>query len=516
MARRQARNLYREVVREATSAGRSITADGSGRNFADRVGLHDLQTYSNISEACGVDNEGHALSECWGAESNMRVRENAYNPDREYGIPVRKRCELKLEDYSIRDLFENLVVTRSTGEPVGRSFVEHYMNPSNGGSNRLHESGIDAVDYSLFYGITGQLLISQILGSFIREENVITNLCGTYQTVMMDGERIPGVGLPVDPDNDNIEDITLLKESEPVRYVGFGEEYIELPSTDMHALAIGITRKNLYGDRTGLILERARYVGELLSLRKEKRGIGALIGGSKPSLYFKEKRAGNKAITTLDPYQYATDTSSNTQFSYASGTLAQAAGPNQAYYNDIPDNPLNDYTAFRTADQYFSKVVDPNTGEPVVVGRPFVILPYTRKWDLIQIVQAMNIYKLTQGTGGSTFGAGNIMSQTPTAALGAMMSEQFATSRQLRKQLISQLGVSESNADWIWFNGDFREALRYSQNWPLTVVQAPPNSTPEFSQDIVAQFKASERGQWAWWNPRVVQRHNYRNEASGE
>jgi hypothetical protein len=95
------------------------------------------------------------------------------------------------------------------------------------------------------------------------------------------------------------------------------------------------------------------------------------------------------------------------------------------------------------------------------------------------------------------------------------MSQQFATSRQLRAQLIAQLGVSEANADWIWFNGDFSDAVRYIENWPLTVVQAPPQSEADFSQGIPVRFKATERGQASIWNPRVVQRHNYQSEASG-
>ena len=37
-------------------------------------------------------------------------------------------------------------------------------------------------------------------------------------------------------------------------------------------------------------------------------------------------------------------------------------------------------------------------------------------------------------------------------------------------------------------------AFAYMENWPITVVQAPANSEAEFNQDIVARFKASERG----------------------
>ena len=51
---------------------------------------------------------------------------------------------------------------------------------------------------------------------------------------------------------------------------------------------------------------------------------------------------------------------------------------------------------------------------------------------------------------------------------------------------------------------DFRRALAYMENWPITVTQSPANSDAEFNQDIVVRFKASERGATAVINPRYV------------
>ena len=42
------------------------------------------------------------------------------------------------------------------------------------------------------------------------------------------------------------------------------------------------------------------------------------------------------------------------------------------------------------------------------------------------------------------------------------------------------------------------------ENWPITVTQAPRNSEAEFESDIVARFKAIERGAAAVMNPRYV------------
>jgi len=504
MARYQARKLYRDLMAETRDTGFPI------RNEED---LKNTRTFAAIREACGIERDGRPMRECWGADLEHRTLKEGWekNTD-ELTIPVRRRTETDLADWSIRDLWENLVISRN-GDPVGREGVRYFCDPDDPqAGKRMYEAAVGgAVDSSLFYGITGQLLIASILKSFIRESNVITNLCGTYPTNMTHGERIPGMGLPADPDSNHVEDVTLVPENGEIKYVGFSEEYIELPDTQYRALGIGVTRKAVYEDRTGLILQRAADVGTILGLRKEKRLIGAVIGGTINPVRFREKRAFDNECITLDMYQQASAGSGTYQLAYTYSTRPYP------WVNDIPSNPLDDWKAFRTADQYFSKIVDPNTGEPIEIGRPFVLLPYTRRWDLIQIAQALNIFKLTQGVGQSgAWSPGNVLTQTPTSALAGLMAQQFATSRQLRKQLIEQLSVSEADADHVWFNGDFGEAVKYSENWPLQVVQAPPMSEAEFSRDIIARFKAFERGQAAIWNPRMVQRHNYLSCSSGQ
>ena len=67
------------------------------------------------------------------------------------------------------------------------------------------------------------------------------------------------------------------------------------------------------------------------------------------------------------------------------------------------------------------------------------------------------------------------------------------------RQLAARLGTDTS-----WFLGNPRKAFAYMENWPLTVSTAPPNSAAEFERDIVAQFKASERGATATIEPRYM------------
>ncbi|MBQ6827616.1 MAG: hypothetical protein IJO46_06335, partial [Thermoguttaceae bacterium] len=55
-----------------------------------------------------------------------------------------------------------------------------------------------------------------------------------------------------------------------------------------------------------------------------------------------------------------------------------------------------------------------------------------------------------------------------------------------------------------WFYGDFKKAFAYMENWPITVSVSSAGSEADFSQDVVARFKASERGTPAVLNPRCV------------
>jgi len=185
------------------------------------------------------------------------------------------------------------------------------------------------------------------------------------------------------------------------------------------------------------------------------------------------------------------------------------------FVNDVPNNPLVDYTSIRTCDQYFSNIVDPNRGRPIVVGKPFVLAPHTKRMDIMQVLYAENIWKNTQQAwGGTTVGALNTVSPNVVSMIG-LTSDQFLTSRLLKAELQTQLSLTSHQADYVWFYGDISAAFRYVQNWPVSVVQAPVNSEAEFNQDVVMRWKASKRGTVAIYEPRQWLRNNYRSLSSG-
>jgi hypothetical protein len=375
--------------------------------------------------------------------------------------------------FSLRDLAANTIFSRD-GEAVGHGFVQEYFDPACG---RALQEAMGAVDASAFAGITGQLLINRVLAAFTAEEFIVSRLIPTMPT-SLNGERIPGVALPRDPGEDFVE----AEEMDPLHYVGFSEEYVETPPTVKRQLGIAITKEAIFFDRTGLVLDRASYVGTLLGLRKEKNLLGVLMGAVNT---FKEKRTGDSAAVSLKTYYAADD--------------------NGRWINHLDGNPLADWTNINAAEQAFAQILDPNTGEPIILpSKRILIAPQIQFLALNQLVLANQVWKLTQGglnpstgqTGVNTLGPNPLQSLDIT----------IATSRQLYQQLQVQMGLSAATAGGYWFYGD-PAAFAYMENWPITVVQAPTNSEAEFTQDIVVRFKASERGTAAVMEPRRIQRN---------
>lgn len=353
--------------------------------------------------------------------------------------------QLKPDDFSIRDLAEGLV-------PDGHQWVR-LMDPRQSGGVNLLEAG-DGVDVTAFLNITGQVIYSRILEAYTQEAFVVSKLVDTVPT-RLDGEKIPGIG----PLRDEATEIA---PGMPYPHVGFGEDYIETPSTAKHGLIVPVTKEAIFFDRTHLVLSRAAEVGEVLGLNKEKRLVDLLIG-------------------VTNPYKWK-GTAYNTY--YAAGD----AGP---WVNVLADNELVDWTNVDAAEQLFAEMLDPNTGEPVLVRPNAVLVMPAYRHAAHRVFLAAEITYTAAGA------------PTTTAAANPLAHYRVADSRLVYRRVIASGTSAEEARQW-WFLGDFRRALAYMENWPITVTQSPPNSEADFNQDIVVRFKASERGAAAVLNPRCV------------
>jgi len=350
--------------------------------------------------------------------------------------------QLKPEDFSIRDLAEALV-------PDGREWVR-LLDPRSAGGVSVMESG-GAVDVTTFLNITGQVIYSKIMEAYHQEAFVVSKLVETIPT-RLDGEKIPGISRIAD----SIEEVG---PGMPYPHLGFGEDYIETPSTTKRGFIVPVTKEAIFFDRTHLVLSRAAEVGEVLGLNKEKRLIDLVIGATNN---YKWKG------TTYNTYQTSTP-----------------------WINSLATNELVDWTNVDKAEQLFADILDPNTGEPVLVrGTTVLVMPAYRH----AAHRVFSAAELTFTAAGST---------TATVAANPLTGYRVFDSRLAYRRIIAS-GIAAATAKKYWFVGDFRRAFAYMENWPITVTQAPIGSEAEFNNDVVLRFKASERGAAAVLNPRYV------------
>jgi len=377
---------------------------------------------------------------------NYRELKQLYNlngPDRtvQHLSEALGEGHLKADDFSIRELAETLV-------PDGREWVG-LLDPRRGGVS-LKEAA-DGVDVTAFLNITGQVIYSKILDSYKHEAFVLSKLVQTIPT-RLDGEKIPGVQKIADA-------VDEVAPGMPYPHLGFGEDYIETPTTQKRGFIVPVTREAIFFDRTHLILARAADVGEVLGLNKEKRLIDVAVG-------------------TVNNYK-------------ANGVNYSTYSTSGEWINELPANELVDWTNVDAAEQLFAEILDPHTGEPVLVrGTTALVMPAYRH----AAHRVFNASEVTYTQSGS---------ETTTTAANPLGSYRVQESRLAYRRIINS-GVSAADAKKWWFIGDFRKAFAYMENWPITVTQAPLGSEAEFNSDVVIRFKASERGAAAVLNPRYV------------
>jgi len=227
------------------------------------------------------------------------------------------------------------------------------------------------------------------------------------------------------------------------------------------------------------VLQRAAEVGEVLGLNKEKRLVDLLIG-------------------VTNNYKWK-GTDYNTYYTSGTHPLAAAAGG----WTNVISEELVDWTDVDAAEQLFAEILDPNTGEPVLVSATTVLVTPAYRHAAHRVFNAAEITYTAAGA------------ETDTTAANPLGNYRVVESRLGYRRIVAS-GQPAADARKWWFIGDFRKAFAYMENWPITVTQSPPGSEAEFNQDIVVRFKASERGAAAVINPRYVVKSTGAGSGSGE
>lgn len=363
------------------------------------------------------------------------------------------------DDFSLRDVFEAVV-------PDGREMVDSFSPRKRGGftATEITEAA-DAVSSSHFANITGQFLYSKIMEQANAEDYIFSRLIPTVQT-QFSGERIPGIANLAD-------EAQIVNEGDEYPLAGFNEDWLDTPQTVKRGNIVPVTKEAIFFDRTNLVLRTAGKVGLMLGANKEKRLINAFLD--------------DLASTAVTTHRY--------KWRGTAYATYVASGGHGAVNKIASGGTLIDWTDIDAVEQLAADVVDPNTGEPMPLMLKEIICTPQLAATAARILNATNVQ--TAGAGYAT--SGTVYATDSPTPLGrheySPGGYKVVTSR-LLKQL--------QGTDTTWFMGNLAEALCYMQNWPITVEQASPGSDKDFSRDIVAQYKASERGAAYVMEPRYL------------
>ena len=364
-----------------------------------------------------------------------------------------KEGGIRPEDISLRGLAEASIKD-------GTEWVRA-MDPMNSGSFVAMEA-VAAVNTTAFLNINGLVLQTKIMERAQAPEYVLSRITPTFPTRKrkVNTAGVGGVG-------DKAEEVA---EGHPYPTFGFEDDWGETPLTVKRGFILNVTKEAVFEDEFGVVLQEASGIGDYLALNKEKRITDVYAG-------------------VVNPYSWR-GTAYNT-YRTSAGTTSD--GKN-LWLND-QSNPLSDWNDIDDSKKLFSGMVDAHTGEKIIVMPKHIVCTDLKESAFKRVLGAMEVRTLT--------GTGTVETIGPNPVAG---SAQLIVAPLLQDRLVAN-SVAADNAKEYWLHGDMTKAFGYVENWPVTVVTAPTNNEAEFTQDIVARYKASEKGVPVVWDPRQVVRN---------
>jgi len=372
--------------------------------------------------------------------------------------------EIAPEDFSIRDLCRNMI-------DGGNELVDNMERNRRKGGHMLTESA-DAVDTSAMANITGQIFFNAIKDSMVQEEFIGDDLVSTFPSNIQGDEIVPGISDARDEFETNVD------EGKPYPLVGLSEETVSIPAAEKKGGIIGLTRETIIADRTGVLIQRARSIGNGLGVRREKSIIDVVIGA-------------------VNPYAYKGET----RLTYGDGATA---GEAMGFINEATAALVN-YTDVQAVAEVFYAILDPNTNEPLGWSPDTVICTKNLSWTASAVFNDVQVRlgDVTAAPGIQSIGTNRIPSDFSVN----IKSNEWVTQRLLANTGVG--GITAANraaANAYWFMGKPKQAFIWKEIWPLTVEEAPNNTEPQFTADIWQRFKASYKGVAGVLEPRLMVR----------
>lgn len=367
--------------------------------------------------------------------------------------------KLRAQDFSIRELAEAF---------MGREWVDN-LHPKRGrfvGQDVLEASG-DAVAYSQFSHITGQLFFSMVKENFENEQFEFGKVIPTKPSDILSMEKIPGISGVGD-------EFSVIGEADEYPNFGVSEDYIEAAAKAKRGGIVPVTKEAIFGDKTGKLLDEAKKVGYYLGLNKEKRLIDTVCDEN-----------GGAVSAAVGGHRY-----------HWKGTTYATYQTSTPWDNVTASNALIDYTDVENAWLTLVGITDPYTGEPILQKPTHIIVTPQNAMTAHRILTATGItaHMGNYPTSGQT--APDIYTDSPSPLQHVGLSGLTV--------LTSQLLAARAATDTDWWFGAPGKAFVYLAAWDITTEDAPTNSPAAFRRDIVFETKVSEMGCAATLEPRIM------------
>jgi hypothetical protein len=300
---------------------------------------------------------------------------------------------------------------------------------------------------------------SAILDKYESEEFVFTKLIPEEPVTngTLEGEKIAGL-------TEIGDEIAVRKEGDAYALAGVSENWIYAPAVKDRGIIVPVTWEAVFADRTGRLLEYCGDVGKWAGVNREKRAIDCVVDENVTDHRYNWRTAG--AIAT---------------YGDNSGT--------HTWDNLAASNGLVDWIDVNDAEQLFNALVDPFTGEPIMIEPRHLIVTKQLEKTALRILNATEIRVATPGY--ATTG-------NPTET---HVSNPYAGKFEV---VSSRLLASRMATDTSWFYGDVTKLAKYRVAEPMSVVPAPSGNMEEFTRRIVSQYRVNERGAYYTREPRAM------------
>jgi len=371
--------------------------------------------------------------------------------------------EISPDDFSIKDLVAHLIED-------GREMIDDWDRDRRRGGHVVTEA-IHAVDTGAMANIIGQLFFNAIKEGLSLENLIGDKLVSTFPSNLLDEEKVPGISIVADEFAGNVT------EGEPYPPVGVSENWVTIPAAEKKGGIIGLTREVIIADRTGVLIQKARTIGEGLAIRREKSILDVVIGAVNPYTYKGEAR-----------------------LTYGDGTTAgQALG----FLNEATAALVN-YTDVQEVAEVFYAILEADTNEPLGHAPTTVVCTKQLSWTASAVFNDVQtrLGDVTAAPGIQSIGGNRIPSDFQVEIL----SNEWVTQRLLAANggAGGIVAADRDAANLYWFMGNPTKAYVWKEIFPLTVTEAPSNSEPEFTQDVMMRFKAAYMGVAGVIEPRYM------------